>query len=203
MSTDKCSTTWPSLTGEKPGHATSYIQRWERMEAEGKDIVGEARMVDAIAQRGSRILDAGAGTGRLSQYLDAQGHRLTAVDIDRELVDYAKSRYAETSVDWNVGNLADDEEVPAGPFDVIFSAGNVLAFIPDPAHQEALDVLASRLAPEGKLVVGFGLNRGRSAEDFTSQANRAGLTIIHQFSSWNLDPFTSEDEFLVAVLRRS
>lgn len=198
------STTWPSLTGANPGHAQSYIERWERLEREGTDIVGEARLIDAMARRSSRILDAGAGTGRLSVYLDAQGHHVTAVDIDPDLVAYAQRRYSEQHIAWHVGDLSVDSgegAVPEGPFDIIFSAGNVLAFIPDEAHQRALHVLASRLAPQGRLVVGFGLNRGRSAEEFFAAAQRAGLVQEQAFASWDLKPFGPEEEFLVAVLR--
>lgn len=196
-------TTWPSITGANPDHAAFYISRWEGFEAEGKDIDGEARLIDAMAPRGARILDAGAGTGRVAAYLAARGHEVTAVDIDPQLVSYAQQHYADVPVNWNVGDLAvNDGEgaVPVGPFDVIVSAGNVLAFIPESAHRAALRVLAQRLAPEGRLVVGFGLGRGRSAAEFFADATAAGLTRSHAFSSWDLQPFTEESDFLVAVL---
>ena len=195
-------TTWPAVTGAGPEHSRNYIARWENLEAEGRDIVGEARLVDALAPRSARILDAGAGTGRIAAWLAARGHRVTAVDIDPALVGYARDRYADVDVDWHVGDLAVDSgdgAVPAGPFDVIVSAGNVLAFIPGAAHRTALGVLASRLAPDGRLVVGFGLNRGRSAESFLADAAAAGLTADQMYSSWDLRPFTASDGFLVAV----
>jgi SAM-dependent methyltransferase len=196
-------TTWPAVTGSGAGHSQHYIERWESFEAEGRDIDGEARLVDAMAPRSARILDAGAGTGRVAAYLAARGHDLTAVDIDPALVDYARSRYADLAVDWHVGDLAVDsgpDAVPAGPFDVIVSAGNVLAFIPDAAHRAALGVLASRLAPGGRLVVGFGLNRGRSRESFLADAADAHLTATQLYSSWDLRPFGASSDFLVAVL---
>lgn len=196
-------TTWPAVTGAGPDHSRNYIARWESFEAEGRDIDGEARLVDALAPRAARILDAGAGTGRVAAYLAYRGHRVTAVDIDPALVAYAREHYADVAVDWNVGDLAVDSgegAVPAGPFDVIVSAGNVLAFIPDAAHRTALTVLASRLAPGGRLVVGFGLNRGRSASSFLADAAAAGLSATQTYSSWDLQPFAASDGFLVAVL---
>ena len=57
-------TTWRELTSSDPEHSAHYAHRWERLEAEGRDIDGEARLVDALSPRGARILDAGAGTGR-------------------------------------------------------------------------------------------------------------------------------------------
>src|SRR3712207_7124098 len=41
----------------------SYVQRFRTLAAQGNDIVGEARLVDAMLPRGSRVLDAGCGPG--------------------------------------------------------------------------------------------------------------------------------------------
>lgn len=202
-------TSWTEVTDRNPDHSRNYIARWERFEAQGRDIDGEARLIDALASDGDRVLDAGAGTGRLAGYLAAVANgrngrnlRLTGVDLDPELVDYATGRHP--GVDWHVGDLAVDAEVPAGPFDLVVSAGNVLAFIPDPAHRAALGVLRDRLAGDGRLVVGFGLDRGRSLTDFTADATAAGLRITQAYSSWDLrprDPDAAPDSgFLVAVL---
>lgn len=196
-------TTWASVTGADPAHSQRYIARWEGFEHEGRDIDGEARLIDAMASRHSRVLDAGAGTGRVAASLAARGHQVSAVDIDPQLVDYARGRYADSEIDWNTGDLASDEDVPTGPFDLIVSAGNVLAFIPDAAHHQALGVLASRLAPAGRLVVGFGLSRGRSVGTFEADATAAGLQIVQRFSSWELHPFDEDSDFMVAVLMTS
>ncbi|HIW90159.1 MAG TPA: methyltransferase domain-containing protein [Candidatus Corynebacterium avicola] len=207
--TSAAHTTWASVTGADPEHSRRYIARWEAIEGDGGDVVGEARLIDAMAQRGARILDAGAGTGRIAAHLSALGHRVSAVDIDPQLVDYARQRYTEgeesvgVPVDWNTGDLAEDSEVPAGPFDFIVSAGNVLAFIPNAAHRQALGVLASRLDEAGRLVVGFGLQRGRSLEEFTEDATAAGLKVSQMFAGWDLQPFTEASDFLVAVLVRT
>ncbi|GAA0199312.1 hypothetical protein [Glutamicibacter creatinolyticus] len=56
---------WLAAVRANPDHAHNYAQRWRRLAAEGSDIYGEARMIDAMAERGSRILDAGCGTGRI------------------------------------------------------------------------------------------------------------------------------------------
>ncbi|WP_260429314.1 class I SAM-dependent methyltransferase, partial [Corynebacterium bovis] len=138
-------TTWRELTSSDPEHSAHYAHRWERLEAEGRDIDGEARLVDALSPRGARILDAGAGTGRTGAYLAARGHHVTGVDIDPYLVDYARAHHPE--VDWHVGDLAAEEPSwPTGPYDVIVSAGNVLTFI-EPAHRvRALRTLRTCLA---------------------------------------------------------
>ena len=60
-----------------PNHSEMYAQRWRNFVAEGKDIDGEARLIDAMSPRAARILDAGCGTGRVGGYLAARGHTVT------------------------------------------------------------------------------------------------------------------------------
>ena len=54
-----------------------YIDRFARMYAAGDDLEGEARFVDALAARGSAVLDAGCGTGRIAAALTRMGTRLS------------------------------------------------------------------------------------------------------------------------------
>lgn len=56
-------TSWTDVTGRNPDHPRNYIARWDRVEADGRDIDGEARLIDALASDGARVLDAGPGTG--------------------------------------------------------------------------------------------------------------------------------------------
>lgn len=199
--------TWKSILDANPDHSRSYAQRWDDMVAEGVDIDGEARLVDAMAPRGARILDVGCGQGRMGIYLHARGHEVTGVDLDPYLID--RAREACPGATWEVADLADDGWA-AGPFDLAVSAGNVLAFV-DPADRPAvLTNLAARIAPEGqgtddaagRLVVGFGLDRGWTREEFDAEAERAGLCIEQRWSTWDLRPFTDEGGFMVAVLVR-
>ena len=178
------------------------------MIAEGVDIDGEARLADAMAPRGARVLDVGCGQGRMGVYLHARGHRVTGVDIDPYLVDRAREQCPDAT--WEVADLAVDGWA-AGPFDLAVSAGNVLAFV-DPADRGAvLANLAARLAPAsestdgrpGRLVVGFGLDRGWTREEFDLDAERAGLRVEQRWSTWDLRPFDDDSGFMVAVLVRA
>ena len=56
-------TRWVTDTDE--GHSQWYIDRFRKMAAEGVDLGGEARLLDAMVSPGSRILDAGCGLGRV------------------------------------------------------------------------------------------------------------------------------------------
>ena len=58
---------WTQIITQDPGHTQRYIQRFRDMEANGHDLWGEARTVDAMAPRNARILDAGCGPGRFER----------------------------------------------------------------------------------------------------------------------------------------
>ncbi|AVZ41095.1 MULTISPECIES: class I SAM-dependent methyltransferase [unclassified Dietzia] len=199
--------TWKKIVDADPGHSHRYAKRWDDMVAEGVDIDGEARLIDAMAPRGARILDAGCGQGRTGAYLHERGHRVTGVDLDPHLV--GRARELCPGATWEVADLAGDDWA-TGPFDLAVSAGNVLAFV-DPADRGAvLANLAARLVTPsddvggrpGRLVVGFGLDRGWTREEFDDDARRAGLELEQRWSTWDLRPFTEGSGFMVAVLVR-
>ena len=50
---------WLIKKENDPGHSQWYIERFKQMEAEGNDLGGESRVLDAMASRGAKILDAG------------------------------------------------------------------------------------------------------------------------------------------------
>ncbi|WP_051866826.1 class I SAM-dependent methyltransferase [Corynebacterium atypicum] len=191
--------TWKEITAANPQHSENYAQRWRNFIAQGKDIDGEARLIDAIAPRGARIVDIGCGTGRVAGYLAARGHHLVGTDLDPVLIGYARADFPE--VRFEVGDI-ETESVPEGNFDIAVSAGNVMGLLSESGRAGALANIAAALKPGGRFVVGFGLNRGWSADDFLAQADAAGMTQEHLFESWELDAFGPQSGFLVAFLRR-
>ena len=60
---------WARITQQDPGHSAAYVQRFRDLAAQGFDLAGEARLVDAMLPRGSRVLDAGCGPGRTGGWL--------------------------------------------------------------------------------------------------------------------------------------
>src|SRR5699024_778523 len=184
---------WSTALRRDPEHARRYAERWRRLEAAGQDIHGEARLLDAMAGRGSRILDAGCGSGRVGGYLARAGHTVTGVDLDPHLIEVARADHPEAS--WEGGNLA-ELELPE-QFDLAVCDGNVLT-CPAAERRPALARLAAHLAAEGRLVVGFGLDRGYAVEDFAADAEQAGLRLSARFGSWDLRP--ASEDFLVGIL---
>ncbi|AKK05900.1 methyltransferase family protein [Corynebacterium mustelae] len=191
--------TWNELIAANPAHSINYANRWRRFEENGDDIYGEARLIDAIAARGSVIVDAGCGQGRLTGYLGKQGHHVIGTDLDPILIDIARAENPD--LDFHVGDLCKDP-LPVSDADIVFSAGNVMGFLPAEGRRDALNHIFRALKPGGRAIIGYGAGRGWDFGDFLDLATDVGLTLEHKFSSWELAPFADESDFLVAFFRK-
>ncbi len=191
---------WQAQKRANPGHSVWYIQRFEKMRAEGADLDGEARLIDAMAPRGSRILDAGCGTGRVGGELARRGHTVVGVDGDAELIGAAEHDFPDST--WLTGDLT-KLNLPAldvaEPFDLVVCAGNVMTFLAPGTARLVLANLGRHLAPQGRLVTGFGAGRGYDFDRFLADAAEAELECQARFATWDLRPWTPSSDFLVAV----
>ena len=193
---------WMQKVAADPGHSDWYIERFRAMARAGDDLAGEARFVDAMAPRGARILDAGCGPGRLGGYLATVGHHVVGVDVDPALIAAAEQDYPGPQ--WLVGDLAELDLPARGivePFDVIVSAGNVMAFLAPSTRGQVLSRLRAHLAADGRAAIGFGAGRDYQFAEFLNDAAAAGFAPDLLLSTWDLRPFTDDSDFLVAVLR--
>jgi SAM-dependent methyltransferase len=193
---------WTRLTQENPQHSAAYIQRFKDLAAAGQDLVGEARLVDAMLPRRARVLDAGSGTGRIAGYLSEVGHEVVGVDGDPVLVAAAEREHPGPQ--FLVGDLAELDLPAAGvrePFDVVVCAGNVVTFLAESTRVEVLRRLRVHVVADGRAAIGFGSGRGYSFDDFLADAAAAGWVPDVLLSSWDLRPFTPDSDFLVAILR--
>jgi len=194
--------TWVRMTDENPDHSNAYVQRFRTLADQGMDLVGEARLVDAMVARGSRVLDAGCGPGRVGGYLHDVGHEVVGVDVDPVLIAAAEEDHSGPR--WLVGDLADLDLRAQGvtePFDAIVSAGNVMTFLAPSTRRAVLTRLRAHVAPDGRAAIGFGAGRGYPFEEFLVDAHAAGWEENLLLSTWDLRPFTPDADFLVAVLR--
>lgn len=194
-------TRWETDTSE--GHSEWYIERWRTMAEEGADLVGEARLIDAMVGRGSRILDAGCGPGRLAGWLHQQGHDVVGVDVDPKLiaaaeVDHPGPRFFTA----DLAHLDLPAVGEAEPFDAVVMAGNVLAFVAPDSETDVLRRVAAHVAPSGFVAVGFHVER-LALVDFDRQVADAGLEVEHRFATWDLKRWHDEADFAVTVLRRA
>ncbi|QRY63361.1 class I SAM-dependent methyltransferase [Gordonia sp. PDNC005] len=184
------------ITDTKPGHSEWYVDRFRTMAADGADLVGEARLIDAMVGRGSRILDAGCGPGRVGGYLHGVGHEVVGVDVDPILIDAAIADHP--GPDWRVQDLSTLDLGTA--FDAIVCAGNVLAFVAPDTEALVLSRLKAHLTDDGFIAVGFHTDK-LSIATFDDAVAAAGLTLDLRLSTWDVRPWRDDADFAVSILR--
>jgi SAM-dependent methyltransferase len=180
-----------------------YDRRWERLSASGASVHGEADLVAELLREtgGSRVLDAGCGTGRVAIELVRRGYEAVGVDADAEMLDAARRKNAELS--WIQADLADLGDRLDDTFDVVLLAGNVMIFVNPGSEGRVLGQLADRLAAGGLLVAGFTIRPDRlQLEEYDRLAATAGLQLAHRWATWDRAPFAGAD-YAVSVHRRA
>lgn len=192
-------TRWDDLGGAPRG--ADYARHWDALVARGDDPHGEATLVDSLLAPGSRVLDAGCGTGRVAIRLTELGHDVTGVDADAAMLDHARA--AAPDLPWALADLA-SPDVPAGPFDLVVAAGNVMILL---APGTEAGVIAGLAARTRVLVTGFGLaaphlpipeapfDLGR----YDAWCAAAGLVLQDRWSTWSRDPWEPGGAYAVSV----
>jgi SAM-dependent methyltransferase len=126
-----------------------YAARWSRLEAEGVAPHGEADLVLSFAP--ASVLDAGCGTGRVGVELARHGVEVVGVDLDPDLLAFARQR--APTLRWECADLA---SLDLGrTFDLAVMAGNVVSFCRPEDRAAAVARCAAHLRPGGRLVAGF------------------------------------------------
>lgn len=186
------------FTGTKEGHSEWYVERFRTAAAEGTDITGEARLLDAIVPPRSRILDAGCGSGRLGAELYARGHAVVGVDVDPVLIAAAEEDHPGPT--WLLADLA-ELELDEEPFDAALIAGNVMVFVTPGTEAEVLAHVAAHVKPDGVVVVGFDLDLHYSLATFDADLEAAGLRVEQRFATWDLRPLPDDPDYAVTIAR--
>ena len=192
---------WPGL--HDPAHSAWYIDRFRVMRDRGDDIEGESRLVDVLAPRHARLLDAGCGPGRHGGHLARLGHRVVGVDLDPALIAAAASEHPNAR--WIVGDLATLDLAAVGehePFDGALLAGNVMDFVTEPHRAAVLARVAAHVGVDGFVVVGCRVGRGFTPDALDGMLGAAGLRLEQRFATWDLRPYVpGVSDFCVSVLR--
>ncbi|WP_349268602.1 SAM-dependent methyltransferase [Mycolicibacterium parafortuitum] len=178
-----------------------YDARWQQLAASGANVHGEADLIEELLRRtgGTRVLDAGCGTGRVAIELAARGYSVVGVDADPGMLDAARAKAPELR--WVEADLVDADTHLHDTFDVVALPGNVMIFLARGTEAAVVAALARRLAPGGLLVAGFQLATGRlTLQRYDEIAAAAGLTLTDRWSTWERAPYDGGD-YAVSVHR--
>lgn len=175
-----------------------YDARFERLAAAGNDVHGEAAFIAAMDP--SSVLDAGCGTGRIAIELARRGIDVTGVDLDADMVAVAIAKSPAQT--WIVDDLARMQL--SRRFDLVAMPGNVMLFCEPDDRRLLVHNLAQHLAPGGRLVAGFSLERdGYSLAEWDEHCAACGLELGDRFATWTGDAFVEGGEYHVSVHRRT
>ena len=189
---------------QEAGNSGNFGKRFAELVSSGKDIDGEARLADTLLPRGARVLDAGAGMGRVAAALLRRGHEVVAIEPDEALVRQARETYPGLPIEERdiLGLTPDD-----GPFDLVVCVGNVMVYLAEGTEREALRAMRSVLGENGRILVGFHLQdapahaRAYSAAEFEADLADAGLRVDLRAGTYELHP--ANDSYGVWVLSRA
>jgi 2-polyprenyl-3-methyl-5-hydroxy-6-metoxy-1,4-benzoquinol methylase len=99
---------------------------------------------------GSRVMEAGCGTGRISHRLALAGFEVTCLDITPEALDLAEGVFGATSGRFVRASILD---VPRDQnYDLVWNAGVLEHFTPED-QRKALGEFVSVLSPGGRVVI--------------------------------------------------
>ena len=191
------------VTDNPDTHSQSYVDHFRRLAAQGSDLGGEARLLDALVPPRSHVLDAGCGTGRTGSVLHQRGHRVVGVDADPVLV--AAAREDHDGPQWYVDDLSALDLAAQGvsdPFDGAVMAGNVMVFVAPGTERAVLAGIGRHLATGAPLVTGFAADRHYPVAAFDADAEASGYAVEHRFATWDLRPWRDGGDFAVTILRR-
>ena len=197
---------WLAHTGGTSGPA--YGERFRRLAAQGVDVHGEARLLDALLRRElggpGRVLDAGCGTGRVGVELARRGHEVVGVDLDDSMLAEARTLAADAAVEvtwWHADLLDVPRLVGSESVDLVAAPGNVMVFLTPGTEGDVVRALTAALRPGGLLVAGFAHDRHVSRAHYATWCREAGLQHVQSFAAWDGAP-DDEGAYAVHVHRR-
>ena len=192
------STRWHDTTAPR---GDDYDARWRELADAGKNIHGEADLVEHLLRRsgGTRVLDAGCGTGRVAIELADRGFSVVGMDLDEKML--ATARVKAPGLTWLHADLTEASAHLDGEFDVVVLAGNVMIFVGPGTEGGVVEELAAHLASGGLLVAGFLLRTGRlTLARYDEVTSAAGLELVDRWSTWDGRPYDADD-YAVSVHR--
>lgn len=204
-------TRWSDATGRSGGPVgRDYAARFDALAASGADVHGEATFCASLVPPGTRLLDAGCGTGRVAIRLAELGYDCTGVDVDASMLEVARDR--APGLRWVQHDLATVTAADLGgsPYELVVMAGNVVPLVAEGSEANVVARVAALVAPGGLLVAGFGLDRAHlppgaglvALAGYDAWCSAAGLSLVGRFATWDKQPYDDAAGYAVSVHAR-
>lgn len=133
-------------------YATQYaemVAEWERAGITSSPIIPQLLTIIGDVS-GLAVLDAGCGEGYLARILADRGAKVTAIDLSARLIEMAREKDPENTIEYLVADLSDPLPDYQQRFDLIAS-NLVLNDVYD--YQGFITTLGTVVKPGGRLVV--------------------------------------------------
>ena len=196
MSRDEVSPRWSQWRAQTD--LEEYYTRWRRLEVTGQTPHGEADFIESFHP--ASVLDAGCGMGRVTIELVRRGIAVVGVDLDDDLLDYA--RRSQSGVPWVHADLATmqlDRQ-----FEVVAMPGNVMVFCEAHDRPAIIATAVDHLVPGGLLIAGFDVEAepGLTLGEYDNLCAACDLELVGRSATWQGDPYDGGG-YAVSVHRRS
>ncbi len=183
--------------GGKGFDGPAYQSRFDALARQGLDVHGEAELVAAYGP--GSVLDAGCGTGRVAIELARRG--IDVVGVDRDLSMLAEATRLGPDLEWVQADLTGLDL--GRDFELVVLAGNVPLFTPAADREAMVRACARHVAPNGRLVAGFQLDRDYHLADYDAACTAEGLLGEDRWSTWDRAPFSPGGGYAGSVHRRA
>jgi SAM-dependent methyltransferase len=148
------------------------------------------KWLDEAAPKPGKALVIGCGLGDDAEFLASRSWQTTAFDISAEAIRWARQRFPNTSVDYQVANALTPPESWRRQFDLIVEIFTLQA-MPRPLHLQAIPKIVDLIAPGGRL---FLFARARNETDLPgTMPFPLTETEVRQFEKRGLNCETFED----------
>lgn len=110
---------------------------------------------NAKVSEAKSILDVACGTGVLiSDYLERKISSVTAIDISREMIKIASSKYHKDNIKFICGDVMNEEFTEKYDSIILY---NAFPHFPEP--EKLIEKLSTLLKPEGSLTIAHGMSK--------------------------------------------